>query len=105
MSSSLLPLNMLPVMTSMLPVRGPGGAGGHSLLPYRFTRSMYEPVAVSMRMTSPSLMKAGTWTTSPVSIFAGLPTFDTVAPLIAGSVSRTFISTVRGSSMPTGRPS
>ena len=42
---------------------------------------------MSMRITSPSLMKAGTCTTSPVSIFAGLPTFDTDAPLIAGSVS------------------
>ena len=48
---------------------------------------MYEPVAVSIRITSPSLMKGGTWTTRPVSIRAGLPTFETEAPLIAGSVS------------------
>ena len=36
---------------------------------------------MSMRMTSPSLMKTGTWTMSPVSIFAGLPTFETEAPV------------------------
>ena len=58
-----------------------------------------------MRMRSPSAMKAGTCTMRPVSIFAGLPTFDTLAPLISGSVYMTVISTVSGRSMPTGRSS
>ena len=50
-------------------------------------------------------MKGGTFTTRPVSILAGLFWFETDAPLMAGSVSTTFISTIMGSSMPTGRPS
>ncbi len=62
-------------------------------------------MVVSIRITSPSEMKGGTLTTSPDSILAGFPTLETEAPLIAGSVSTTFISTVRGSSIPTGRPS
>jgi hypothetical protein len=50
-------------------------------------------------------MKGGTWTTRPVSIFAGLVTEDAVADLMPGSVSMTVISTNDGSSMPTALPS
>jgi error-prone DNA polymerase len=56
-------------------------------------------------LRSPEEMNAGTLTMRPVSIFAGLPTFETEAPLMAGSVSITVMSTVWGSSMPTGRSS
>ena len=39
---------------------------------------------VLTRIFSPSVMNGGTCTTSPVSIFAGLVTLETVAPLHAG---------------------
>ena len=39
---------------------------------YAFTRFTQEPSRVSTSMISPSLMKRGTRTSTPVSIFAGL---------------------------------
>ena len=48
------------------------------------------------RIDSPSRMNGGTCTTNPVSVVAGLLTFVTVAPLIAGSVSVTCKSTDAG---------
>ena len=60
---------------------------------------------MSILMRSPSEMNAGTCTMRPVSILAGLPTFETEPPLMDGSVSMTVMSTVCGSSMPTGRSS
>src|SRR5947209_13160178 len=65
----------------------------------------YAPSAVSTRMVSPSLMKGGTYTTSPVSVFAGLVTLEAVADFSPGSVSMIFKSTVCGSSIPTALPS
>ena len=50
-------------------------------------------------------MKLGTWTTSPVSVFAGFSTFVTVALLRPGAVSTTFRSTVFGRFTPIGFPS
>src|SRR5207248_815245 len=70
-----------------------------------YARLIYAPSAVSTRIFSPSLMNGGTWTTSPVSSFAGLVTEDAVADLIPGSVSTTVISTTPGSSIPTALPS
>src|SRR5689334_17202401 len=65
----------------------------------------YAPSAVSTRIFSPSLMKGGTCTTSPVSVLAGLVTLEAVADFNPGSVSTTVSSTVCGSSMPTALPS
>ena len=57
------------------------------------------------RIFWPSVMNGGTCTTRPVSIFAGLVTLETLAPLIPGSVSTTVMSTVAGSSTPIALPS
>ena len=48
-------------------------------------------------MRSPVLTKSGTWTTAPVSSVAAFVTFETVSPLIPGSVSETASSTEAGS--------
>ena len=58
---------------------------------------MYAPDSVSTRMTSPSEMKFGTGTTSPVSVVAGFSTLVTVAVFNPGVVSTTRRSTVFGS--------
>src|SRR5262249_53380162 len=70
-------------------------AGSHARLRYLFSR-------VSIRIFVPISMKGGTWTTRPVSIFAGLYDALAVAPFKLGSVSTTSSVTVFGSSMPTG---
>src|SRR5919108_135049 len=57
---------------------------------------MYSPVRVSMRITSPSLMKSGTRTTAPVSSFAGFWPPVAVSPRSPGSVSMTFSSMCGG---------
>src|SRR5262249_13644515 len=51
----------------------------------RLTRSRYSPVRVSMRMTSPSLMKSGTCTSAPVSSVAGVLSLVAGVPRRAGS--------------------
>src|SRR5271165_2147135 len=71
----------------------------------RYARDKYAPSDVSTRIFSPSLMKGGTYTTSPVSVLAGLVTLLAVADFNPGSVSTTVSSTVCGSSTPTGLPS
>src|SRR5262245_52932354 len=71
----------------------------------RYARERYAPSAVSTRIFSPSFTKGGTCTTSPVSSLAGLVTLEAVALFKPGSVSITVISTVCGSSTPTGLPS
>ena len=68
-------------------------------------RSRYVPSEVLTRMRSPSLMNGGTCTISPVSIFAGLVTFETVEPFRPGSVSTTVKSTLAGNSTLIGLPS
>ena len=105
-SSSLLPLNMLPVMTSIQPacwVRGtsmalvtrchcgprsltqrPGSLAWQGQDRLRYALDWYSPVSVFTRIMSPSLMNGGTWTTSPVSSVAGFSCALAVAPLIAG---------------------
>jgi hypothetical protein len=93
MSSSLLPLNMLPVMTSSQPGLGVNESMGDAR---RQTRDRYSPVSVLMRTTSPVLTNAGTLATSPVSRVAGLTWAAAVAPLMPGTVSTTFKSTVSG---------
>src|SRR5262245_52688804 len=70
-----------------------------------YARERYAPSAVSTRIFSPSFTKGGTCTTSPVSSLAGLVTLEAVALFKPGSVSITVISTVCGSSTPTGLPS
>src|SRR5919201_6908953 len=62
----------------------------------------YSPVSVFTRTMSPVLTNGGTCTTRPVSSVAGFTCALAVAPLIPGTVSCTFRSTVGGSSMPTG---
>src|SRR5205807_6905338 len=70
-----------------------------------YARDKYTPSAVSTLIFSPSLMKGGTCTTSPVSVLAALVTLEAVALFIPGSVSITANSTVCGSSIPTALPS
>src|SRR5262249_57083153 len=70
-----------------------------------YARERYAPSAVSTRIFSPSLIKGGTCTTSPVSVLAGLVTLEAVADFSPRSVSMTVKSTVWGSSMPTALPS
>src|SRR5919198_1180243 len=55
-------------------------------------------------MRSPGFTNSGTWTTAPVSSFAGFVTFETVSPFTPGSVSVTVSSTDAGSRTPEGRP-
>ncbi len=54
-----------------------------------YARLRDAPSLVSTRIFSPSLMNAGTCTTRPVSVFAGLVTLDAVADFSPGSVSTT----------------
>src|SRR5699024_3246735 len=56
------------------------------------TRSIYSPVRVSMRMTSPSLMNRGTRRVAPVSTVAGFRVLVAVLPRMPGSVSVTVSS-------------
>src|SRR5580700_7362799 len=63
---------------------------------YCLAREMYSPVRVSMRSTSPSLMKSGTRTTAPVSSFADFWPPVAVSPRSPGSVSITFNSMCGG---------
>src|SRR5262249_35469394 len=79
---------------------GPGGLGV-----FHQTRERYSPVSVLTRIMSPLLMKDGTVTTRPVSRVAGLTCADAVAPLMPGTVSATFRSTVVGRWIPTGSSS
>src|SRR5712692_11065719 len=81
------------------------GSHSYTLTTEGYARDKYAPSAVSTRIFSPSLMNGGTWTTRPVSVFAGLVTLEAVALFSPGSVSTTVSSTVCGSSMPTGLPS
>src|SRR5581483_4196737 len=71
---------------------------------HRQARSMYAPVRVSIRRTSPSSMNRGTWTTAPVSSVAGFEPPDAVSPRRPGSVRTTASSTKFGTSTPTGSP-
>src|SRR5207302_1188720 len=63
---------------------------------YPLLREMYSPVRVSMRITSPSLMKSGTRTTAPVSSLAGFWPPVAVSPRSPGSVSMTLSSMCGG---------
>src|SRR5262245_20347202 len=69
-----------------------------------FTRSMYSPVRVSIRIFSPGPMNGGTWTFRPVSRVASLYWLVAVAPLIEGGVSVTVRSMEAGTSTETGLP-
>ena len=53
-------------------------------------------------MSSPDLMKSGTWTTRPVSVVAGFCTLLAVSPLIPSELSVIFRVTEEGMSMVTG---
>jgi hypothetical protein len=64
---------------------------------------MYLPSAVSILIFSPMLMKGGTCTVMPVSIFAGLKLLVAVEFLMPGSVSSTVRTTEGGRSRPMGR--
>ena len=91
-SSSLLPLNMLPVMTSIQPRRRCGNRESDesddraSWLTSRHLRlaTGTRPVSVLTRTLSPSLTNGGTWMTRPVSSVAGLTCALAVAPLMPG---------------------
>jgi hypothetical protein len=67
-------------------------------------RLMWRRSRGSTLMRSPWLTKSGTWTTAPVSSFAGLVTFETVSPFTPGSVSMTVSSTEAGICTPDGWP-
>ena len=60
------------------------------------------PVLVLTLMRSPSLMNRGTFTTSPVTIVAGLVAPVAVSPFTPGSHCAMVITTDEGSSMPIG---
>ena len=75
--------------------RGSGRLRVHR--PRQPTRSTYSPVRVSTRMRSPSFTKSGTCTMAPVSIVAGLVTFDAVSPLMPGS-QRVILASMKGGS-------
>ena len=62
----------------------------------QFTRSIYSPVRVSMRILSPSLMNRGTRISAPVSTVAGFRVLVAVLPLTPGSVAVTSSSTKLG---------
>ena len=64
---------------------------------------MYLPSLVSTLIFSPLLMKGGTCTVMPVSIFAGLKLLVAVEFLMPGSVSMT-VSTTEGGSFDADRP-
>lgn len=74
----------------------PQGSGFFSFN-YLLARPLYVPSAVLTTKYSPASMKSGTLTTKPVSIVAGFPEPETVAPLIEGWVSVTWRTTVDGS--------
>ena len=61
-------------------------SGSHELSGHYFLRSRYSPLAVSTEITSPVLMKAGTFTTRPVSSVASLSTLLVVSPFTTSSV-------------------
>src|SRR6478735_7850126 len=70
-----------------------------------YARARYSPVRVSTLRVSPTSMKSGTCTTSPVSIVAGFRAPDTRSPWMPGSVSLTTRSTDAGRSTPSTSPS
>ena len=61
-------------------------SGSHELSGHYFLRSRYSPLAVSTEITSPVLIKAGTFTTRPVSSVASLSTLLVVSPFTTSSV-------------------
>lgn len=61
-------------------------SGSHELSGHYFLRSRYSPLAVSTEITSPVLIKAGTFTTKPVSSVASLSTLLVVSPFTTSSV-------------------
>ena len=61
-------------------------SGPHELSGPYFLRSRYSPLAVSTEITSPVLIKAGTFTTKPVSSVASLSTLLVVSPFTTSSV-------------------
>ena len=70
--------------------------GASAILPRSYlVREAYSRVSVLIVMTSPSLTKCGTCTTSPVSVFAGFKVLVTAAVLIPGSVSTTLTALAR----------
>src|SRR5205807_9232995 len=76
-----------------------------ALLQNSYALERYVPSAVSTLIFSPSLMKGGTCTIRPVSVFAGFVTLEAVALFRPGSTSVTVRITVWGNSMPTALPS
>ena len=69
-----------PVVVDRENATGDGARWAHLL-----TRPWYSPVRVSTLITSPSLMKRGTWTVAPAATVAGLVALVAVLPFTAGS--------------------
>src|SRR6478736_8578520 len=82
--------------------RSVGPLGGSP--PQPFTRSRYSPDRVSTLMRSPSSTNRGTWTTAPVSSFAGFIAPVLVSPFAPGSVWMIARATEAGSSTAMGTP-
>ena len=64
---------------------------------FHYARETYSASSVLITSESPTFTKNGTWTVNPVSTVAGFDPPLAVSPLMPGSVSTTFSSTVIGS--------
>src|SRR5919107_1250260 len=90
---------------SRRPACGPSYGSRASPVPWLHTLVRYSLDRVSTLTRSPTLMKSGTCTTTPVSRVAGLVPPVAVSPLSPGSVSETSRSTCAGGSTLTTSPS